>query len=223
MTNEQKESLKFYTTNDYLLINGLLWNEDEKTIDEIIQIINSDGQAVMKEAIEMGYDVRWNCSKEKGEEIFKIYQKRFPVIDCEIVKEQIIARAYQDINNMMDCLTPLDKDMVLYRNIKKRFVEDLKEGAVFKCLGFSSCSIYPHFAENAMYGSSNCLLFEIEVPKYIPVIRMDLMKDIQNEEDEIILAPMQFVITKIDNTLQKVYMKYDKTLEMDDVYANRNC
>ena len=49
------------------------------------------------------------------------------------------------------------------------------------------------------------------------------LKDIQNEEDEIILAPMQFVVTKIDNTLQKVYMKYDKTLEMDDVYANRNC
>ena len=33
LTKSQKETLKFYTINDYLLINALLWNEDENTID----------------------------------------------------------------------------------------------------------------------------------------------------------------------------------------------
>ena len=64
MTEAQKETLNFYTTNDYLLINGLLWGESEKKINAYIDIINQDGLAVMKEATEMGYDVRWGCSKE---------------------------------------------------------------------------------------------------------------------------------------------------------------
>ena len=81
MTAQQKETLNFYTTNDYLLINGLLWGESEDTIDAFIHIINQDGLAVMKEAVEMGFDVRWNCSKEEGERLYQVYQKRFPVID----------------------------------------------------------------------------------------------------------------------------------------------
>lgn len=39
MTEAQKETLRFYTTNDYLLINGLLWGENEKTIDIFIQLM----------------------------------------------------------------------------------------------------------------------------------------------------------------------------------------
>ena len=39
MTEAQKETLRFYTTNDYLLINDLLWGTDAKTIDLFIQLI----------------------------------------------------------------------------------------------------------------------------------------------------------------------------------------
>lgn len=66
MTENQKETLQFYTKNDYLLINGLLWGIDENTTNTYIQLINEDGRGVMKEAIEQGYDTRWNCSKEEG-------------------------------------------------------------------------------------------------------------------------------------------------------------
>ena len=38
MTEAQKEALRFYTTNDYLLLNGLLWGEDEKTIDVFLYL-----------------------------------------------------------------------------------------------------------------------------------------------------------------------------------------
>ena len=206
MTDEQKETLKFYTTNDYLLINGILWGEDENTIDTLIHIINEDGLGVMKEARELGFDVRWNCTKEEGERIYKVYQKRFPVIDSEAVKKQIIDRARNDISNMMACLEPLTAELILYRNIKTKFLENIAEEQPLHYLGFSSCSLTPHVADNAMYGSSGCTLFEITVPAGIPAIRLDLMPDVQNEPDEVILPPMEFLITKIDRERNMVHM-----------------
>lgn len=206
MTDEQKETLKFYTTNDYLLINGLLWGENDQTLDTLIHIINEDGLGVMKEARELGFDVRWNCTKEEGERIYKVYQKRFPVIDSEAVKKQIIDRAHNDISNMMACLEPLTAELVLYRNIKTKFLDNIAEGKSLRYLGFSSCSLTPHVAENATYGSSGCTLFEITVPAGSPAIRLDLMPDVQNEPDEVILPPMEFLITKIDRERNMVHM-----------------
>lgn len=204
MTEAQKETLRFYTTNDYLLINGLLWGEDEKTIDRFIRLINEDGRAVMAEAIEQGYDVRWNCSKEEGIRLFQVYQERFPLMDHEDVKKRILERAKDDISNMMAAMTPLAAEMVLYRNIKTRFVEHLEQGIHIHHLGFSSCSLNPHAAENAAYGSSGCTLAEIVVPADTPAIRLDLMPDVQNEPDEIILAPVDFAVTKVDRENNKI-------------------
>lgn len=206
MTEAQKESLRFYTTNDYLLINGLLWGKSEITINAYINIINQDGLAVMKEATEMGYDVRWDCSKEDGEKLYQIYKKRFPIIDSEDVKQQIIERAKSDISNMMSCLEPLTSVLVLYRNIKSNFVSGLEEGNVIKYLGFSSCSLNPHTAEESMYGSGGCTLVEIIAPVGTPAIRLDLMPDVQNEPDEVILAPVEFLVTKVDRESGKIYM-----------------
>ena len=198
MTEVQKETLRFYTTNDNLLINGLLWGESAETINKYIEIINQDGRATMKEADEMGYDVRWDCSKEDGERLYRIYQKRFPIIDSENIRHQIMEQAKTDISNMMACLEPLASELVLYRNIKSKFVSDLEEGNVINYLGFSSCSLNPHAAEDAMYGSGGCTLTEIVAPVGTPAIRLDLMPDVQNEPDEVILAPMKFLVTKVD-------------------------
>lgn len=206
MTDAQKETLRFYTTNDYLLINGLLWGESEKTINAYVDIINQDGLAVMKEATEMGYDVRWDCSKEEGKKRYQIYQKRFPIIDSEEIRRQIIERAKADIANMMSCLEPLTSELTLYRNIKTNFVSNLKEGSIVKYLGFSSCSLNPHTAEDAMYGSGGCTLCEIIAPVGIPAIRLDLMPDAQNEPDEVILAPVDFLVTKVDRGSGKIYL-----------------
>lgn len=206
MTEAQKETLNFYTTNDYLLINGLLWGESEEKINAYIDIINQDGQAVMKEATEMGYDVRWGCSKEEGEKLYQIYQKRFPVIDSEDIRLQIIERAKDDIANMMSCLEPLTSELTLYRNIKTNFVNALEEGSIVKYLGFSSCSLNPHTAEDAMYGSGGCTLCEIIAPVGTLAIRLDLMPDVQNEPDEVILAPVDFLVTKVDKESGKIYM-----------------
>lgn len=212
MTEAQKETLRFYTVNDYLLINGLLWGEDAKTIATFIQLINDDGRGVMAEAIEQGFDVRWNCSKEEGEKIYQIYQKRFPIIDNQNARNQIIERARTDISNMMACMTPLASELVLYRNIKSEFVDNLEEGMSLNYLGFSSCSLSPHIAENATYGSSGSTLVEITAPTGTPAIRLDLMPDVQNEPDEVILAPVEFLVTKIDRDSGKIYMTCKSSL-----------
>lgn len=206
MTQEQKETIKFYTTNDYLLINAILWGEDDQTLASLIRIINEDGRGVMQEALELGFDVRWNCSKEEGERLYKVYQRRFPIIENETVKQQILDRAHCDISNMMACMQPLTTDLVLYRNIKTKFLTNIEERKTFPYLGFSSCSMSPHIAQDAMYGSGGCTLFEISVPAGTPAIRLDLMPDVQNEPDEVILPPMEFLITKIDRQRNLVYM-----------------
>ena len=216
MTDAQKETLKFYTTNDYLLINGLLWGENEKTIDIFIKLINDDGRAVMAEAIEQGFDVRWNCSKEEGEILYQTYQKRFPIIDNQNTKSQILEQAKLDISNMMSCMTPLASEMVLYRNIKTRFINNLEEGMSLNYLGFSSCSLSPHIAENATYGSSGCTLVEIIAPAGTPAIRLDLLPDVQNEPDEVILAPIEFLVTKIDRDSGKIHMTCESSLRTND-------
>ena len=206
MTEAQKETLQFYTANDYLLINGLLWGEDEKTIEKYIQLINKDGRGVMAEAMEQGFDVRWSCSKAEGERLYQIYQKRFPILDDLSVKNQILEQARMDISNMMSCMTPLTSELVLYRNIKTKFTDQLEQEMIFHHLGFSSCSLSPHIAENATYGSNECTLVEITAPAGTPAIRLDLIPDVQNEPDEIILAPMDFLLTKIDKESGKIYM-----------------
>lgn len=206
MTEAQKETLRFYTTNDYLLINGLLWGENAKTIDRFIQLINDDGRSVMAEAMEQGFDVRWDCSKEEGERLYQVYQKRFPMIDSQNVKDQILDRARTDISNMMSCMKPLESELVLYRNIISKFVDHLEEGMLLNYLGFSSCSLSPHIAENATYGSRGSTLAEIIAPAGTSAIRLDLMPDIQNEPDEVILAPIEFLVTKIDRDSGKIYM-----------------
>ena len=198
MTQDQKDTLRFYTTNDYLLINGLLWGEKQDVLDEMIRLINEDGRRVMQEALDAGFSVRWDCTREEGERLYRVYQQRFPVLDTEAVKQRVLDRARQDIANMKACLEPLDEDLVLYRNVKSRFVEQAKAGQTMNCLGFSSCSLQPHMAEHAMYGSGGCTLVEITVPAGAMAIRLDRMKDVQNEPDEVILGPMAFVITQVD-------------------------
>jgi len=206
MTEAWKETLKFYTTNDYLLINGLLWGEDEKTIDIFIKLINDDGRGVMAEAEKKGFDVRWKCTKEEGERLYRVYQRRFPVIENPEIKNRILAQARSDIENMFACLTPLSSDLVLYRNIKTRYVSSLEEGMTVNHLGFSSCSLNPHAAENASYGSSGCTLAQIDAAKGTPAIRLDLMPDVRNESDEVILGPTEFTVTKIDRESGKIHM-----------------
>ncbi|MBR2334585.1 MAG: hypothetical protein IKA59_04510 [Clostridia bacterium] len=39
-----------------------------------------------------------------------------------------------------------------------------------------------------------------------PAIRLDLMPEVQNEPDEVIIAPIKFLVTKVDKEHNKMYM-----------------
>lgn len=208
MTEQQKETLRFYTTNDYLLINGLLWCENKNILIDKIKIINEDGRGVMKEALEQGFDKRWNCSLEEGERIYKMFERRFPIINNNEIIEQIIDRAKHDIDILYSCLEPINEDLILYRNIKTRYISRYNEGEVINNLGFSSCSLNSHEAENKMYGSSSCSLAIIEVPKGVLAIKLDQLTDIANEPDEVILPPTKFEVKKIIDGV--IYLRVKK-------------
>ena len=212
MTEAEKETLRFYTTNDYLLINGLLWHEDEERIDGYIRLINDDGRGVMAEAAAQGFGTRWNCSEEEGERLYRIYQKRFPILDSPKAKERILAQAETDISNMMSSMRPLASDLVLYRNIHTKYAEKWQEGMTVRHLGFSSCSLTPHTAENASYGSGGCMMAEIAVPAGIPAIRLDEMPDVRNEPDEVILAPAEFLVAGIRMEARRIFLTCKKAL-----------
>ena len=197
MTDQQKETIRFYTTNDYLLINGLLWKEGRDILVDKIKFINEDGRGVMQEALEQGFDKRWECSLEEGERIYKMFERRFPVIDNDFIIQQIIERAKQDIDVLYSCLKPSEEDLVLYRNTRTKYIDGYKDGDIVNYLGFSSCSLHEHKAENATYGSGDTTVV-IEVPKGTPLIRLD-QTDIANEPDEVILPPIAFGVTIAPN------------------------
>ena len=102
---------------------------------------------------------------------------------------------------------PIEEDMILYRNIRKKFVENLTEGQVIDYKGFSSCSLEPHVPEAATYGHSNSVLLNIQVPKGTPAIRLDKFESVGNEPDEIILPPMKLEIANINNDSVDIIVK----------------
>ena len=166
----------------------------------------------MAEAEKQGFSARWNCGEEEGERLYRVYQRRFPEIDGQKTKDAILAQARRDVTNLFSCLAPLASEMVLYRNIKAKYADRLKAGTTFRHLGFSSCSLRPHIAENAEYGSGGCRLAEIVVPSGFPAIRLDLMPDVRNEPDEVILAPAEFFVTAVDKETDKIHMTCIKPL-----------
>ena len=200
MTDALKESLRFYTTNDYLLINALLRQESEARIEAFIRLINEDGRGVMKEAEEQGFSRRWKCTEEEGVKLYQAHKKRFPLITSQETFQEIIARAREDIDNMMSCLQPLEEDLILYRNVKSKYAEGLREGEIIDCKGFSSCSLQPHPAEIATYGSGGSVLWTINAAKGTPAIRLDQYPSVGNEPDEVILPPIRFQVEKLGKT-----------------------
>ena len=63
-----------------------------------------------------------------------------------------------------------------------------------------------------MYGSGGCTLCEIIASLGTPAIRLDLLPDVQNEPDEVILAPIEFLVTEIDRENNMIYMTCSRPL-----------
>lgn len=189
MNKDTKESIYFYLGNYYLLVNSVMWG-NFINIDKKMGIIISDGIGVMEEAKAMGLEKRWGLPTKEAKERFEAYKKRCPSNLTQEAKEQMLKIAQKDIVNILSAMKPLDEDLVLFRNVEKKFAksESAKE---IDLLGLNSCSLNLHKPENEQYGSVDCVIYKIIVPKGTPALRLDKMPELRNEEDEVILPPIK--------------------------------
>jgi len=183
------ESILFYTRNDYLVINNLLYNNHEWLMRGI-EMANKDAKGVMQEAIEQGVDKRWGVSKEEGEKIFAMYKRRTPeVLDDTAIKE-IIERAKADLKIILFAMKPAKTKIILYRNIRpENSLNEYKISNTIELKGLSSTSTSP---SNESYGKEKTFIrYEITLPIGVPMLRASDFPHEMNEPDEVILPPMK--------------------------------
>lgn len=197
MNNEQKESIYFYSTNDYLIINSIMWGNMQGALNGI-KIANQDAKAVMKEALEQGFDKRWGVSLEKGNEIFRAYERRTAIEINSATTQEYINRAKQDIKNIYSCMEQANYELKLYRNIRiKNANSNYQVGDKIKLKSFSSTSVNL-VDESYSSKDKSYIRYVIKVPKGTPILRRDkLPQDIRNEEDEVLLPPVECKITNV--------------------------
>lgn len=189
LTDEQEESIDFYCGNNYLLINNLMWGKFDK-IDWAIDAIDTDATAVMKEADTMGVEKRWGVSKEEGEQIYDRYKRR--IAGSRIEK---LERAYRDIKNINEAMSPLSKPTKVYRNVPIKYLsQNCKEGQEMENLAFSSTSLQIH--DTKYHGSNEFFRYEIDLPKNFPALILSEW-GVGNEKDEVILPPFRFEVLGI--------------------------
>ena len=196
MNKKQEESLFFYARNDYLIINNLLVDNVEKAIGGY-KLAYQDGHAMMKEALDVGFDKRWGVSKEQGQEIFDWYKKRYPAILDEQTIQTAIERAFDDFKNIVDCMSLSTDNMVLYRNINTEHA--LKDYIIgqkieLKTLLSTSINIY----EKSFWGQKTFERYILNIPKGTPMVIMSTLPQyITNEADEVLLPPMEVEIKNV--------------------------
>jgi len=219
MKKEQKESILFYSLNDYLIINNLMWGNKKEAIDGY-KIAYNDAQGIMKEALQMGLDKRWGVSLKKGKELFNAYKRRFPEILNEMVLEKVLKRAYKDINNITNCMTPSEKDFVVIRNVRisnSCQSYNIDDTILLQSLSSSSVGLFDYSYDSK---DKQYIRYIIHIPRGTPILEMkSLPKDIRNEEDEIILPPMACLIMNVnmgntDNCKKIVEMKFVNLLKV---------
>lgn len=212
MNKKQKESLFFYARNDYLIINNLLVDNVEKAT-EGYKLAYQDGRGMIQEALDVGVGKRWGVSGELGQEIFDWYQKRYPDALNEQMIQAALERAASDFQNIMSCMSPSNENMVLYRNIStehalKNYV--LGQKVKFQTLLSTSVNVY----EKSFWGQKAFERYVLRIPKGTPLIKMStLPKYITNEEDEIILPPLEMEI----KNAKEGHGDCQKIVEMDFV------
>ena len=220
MTNEQEDSLAFYTINSYLAINNLMYGNVEKAIKGAIAS-SEDAKGVLKEAETIGIKKRFGLKTD--EEALKRYNQ-FKNRTFDKTKNEEIQRIMKitldDIQNIKDCMTPLTENLILYRNIPtQKFYVPSNDNPIILMKSFISTSLYSH--DKSYRNGKDFVQLQIEVPKGIPAIRYDKMT-IQNEPDEVLLHPVKCEITDIENANIENCEKIVKLKVLDIIPINLN-
>ncbi len=184
-----KETVFFYTRNDYLIINSLLCDRDEQLLP-IIEIVNEDSKAVLKEAEE--------GARELADEYKEMYENRiFDELDEQVIRQKKLI-ALNDIENIYQAMVDSEGSITLNRTIWLDRIKDTfcdhQEGDLLELRNISSASITLYREDEGR----DFYRYEIKVNKGQKILELDQFEPfVRNEEGEVILPPMSARITKI--------------------------
>ena len=216
MTKEQEESLRFYTINSYLAINNLMYGEIAKAFSGALNSSN-DAKGVLLEAKQVGIKERFGLDTLDAIDRYNQYKKRtFDENKIDEIK-RILNLTIEDIQNIQNCMNPLDEDIILYRNIPIKKYSNFVEKQIILMKSFVSTSLYPH--NNSYRDGNEFIQIRFIVPKGIPAIRYDKLL-LHNEPDEVLLHPIKWQILNIENSNNKnckkiINAKVIETLAID--------
>jgi hypothetical protein len=212
-----KDTIFFYSRNDYLIINSLLGG-DMDHLWEMAEVVNGDSKAVLAAYAD-------GTRKPHKKNIVRYKSRIYDCLD-DNTKAKILETARQDIANIFGAMKPAKRQMLLYRTV---FIIDdplrphnaLPSCEVNDIVAFdiiSSTSIAP-YREDAGF---DFYRYEITVPKHGLVLKLDRFnRNIRNEDGEVLLPPMNCRVTNIrgsDNEHCKKIIELEY-LEKQEVYT----
>lgn len=199
-----EETIFFYTRNDYLIINNLLFG-NMNHLWEVAEIVNGDSKGMLKE-----HEDGVRALNQKNIERYKnrIYDK----LDDK-AKAKIIKTAKNDISNILSAMKPTKNKIILYRNVRigdampRYNVNDIVEIKII-----SSTFTTPY---DASYSKEKPFFYryEITVPKNGFILELDgFDRFTRNEDGEVLLPPMK---CKIKNTRNSDNENYKGIIELE--------
>ena len=184
-----KDSVFFYTRNDYLIINSLLCNRTEDFF-KICEIVNNDSIGVLKE--------HKDGIRSLDPDSVRRYENRvYSNLNDDNI-DKIKSTAKEDIRNILNAMDSSKCKLTLYRTIWNDRINDTfnddKIGDIIIFNNISSTSTYPYRENEEKY----YYRFEIEVPKNNMILELNQFDPfIRNEDDEVLLPPMRCEVLKI--------------------------
>ncbi|MGM9662245.1 MAG: hypothetical protein ACI3WR_04030 [Oscillospiraceae bacterium] len=213
MSNALKTSLWFYTGADYLIINAFLW-KNKSALHECLEIVWNNNRGILREAEEQTPERRFRSAGIDAMELYESYRRRTPELLSDATKNAMLGQAVEDIHRICRAMRPAPSEMLLIRNVGKRFaVKDFQIGGTVDLLGLTSTSttgqLIDYSREN--YRKPDQIL-KLHVAAGLPVLPLE-----DSGENEVILPPMAYraVDRRDENGVDVVTMEAVRPLDLD--------
>ncbi|MCL2557842.1 MAG: hypothetical protein FWE09_05130 [Treponema sp.] len=218
MNESTRESIRFFTGADYLVVNNLLW-ANKINLRRGIEAAHRNNAGVIREAMEMTPEVRWGVPKEEGEKLLEAYRRRTPDEITEASEAKIIETAINDIRTICDSMRPADSEMTLYRNVEEEHaIKELTVGKEVDLLGLTSTSSTGQKIDygNGSFKTAFCI-YEIKISVGLPVL---IVENDYREENEVILPPMRYRISGTRDNGKIAALEAIKPLDISLIIKN---
>jgi len=187
-----KETIFFYSRNDYLIVNNLLCGNMEQ-LWEFAEVSNGDSKCVLKE--------HEDGQRKLDRKSVARYQGRIYETLDDSAKAKILATAKEDIANILGAMKPARRRLLLYRTVfavddplRPYVLPSYSVDDIAEFRGITSTSLTP-YREDAGF---DFYRYEITVPKGGRILKLDQFnRVIRNEDGEVLLPPMRCSVTNI--------------------------